>query len=27
MNSGSNKKSEVEITRLIKEVILAEDFN
>jgi hypothetical protein len=27
MNSGSNKKSEIEITRLVKDVILAEGFN
>jgi hypothetical protein len=27
MNSGSNKKSEVEVTRLVKEVMLSEDFD
>ncbi|KAG2055074.1 hypothetical protein BDR06DRAFT_1007278 [Suillus hirtellus] len=27
MNSGSNKKSKLEVTRLIKEVMLAEDFD
>jgi hypothetical protein len=27
MNSGSSQKSEVEVTRLIKDVMLAEDFD
>jgi hypothetical protein len=27
MNSGSNKKSEVEVTCLVKEVMLSEDFD
>jgi hypothetical protein len=27
MNSGSNQKSETEVTRLVKEVILADDFD
>jgi hypothetical protein len=27
MHSGSNKKSETEVARLVKEVILADDFD
>jgi hypothetical protein len=27
MNSGSHQKSELEVTRLVKDVLQAEDFN